>query len=430
MKALIVEPSTSSRLFVSMALKSKGVLTDDVSNEEEAEDLLRENEYQFICVARILKSGDCRDFCCRLRSQAATKNIPILVLTASETADTESYLALGVTEVISRQDIASLIAYVDALKKDANDDIRSGGKILYIEDSLSIAALVTRLLEKRGYQVTHFTTGEEALKHYKDGSYHLVLTDVVLAGHINGPALVRHIRKQEKTMQFPVSILAISGYEDASRTLSLFQAGVNDYVRKPILDEELLARVDNLILNQRLFSKLEDQQRHLEQVAMVDQLTQLYNQHYLMDVAQKKLVSAQRNSTCICLINIEIDAFRSTSLFLGPQTTDHALCEISKLFLEHTREDDIVARIDESKFAIVIEYSAAEISAQTPLENATARAETLRAIIEKSRYQEADFTASFGVVQNNTETDFKRLFERSQTAIDQAKEQGRNCVVA
>ena len=63
MKALVVDPSKFARMIINMTLKSHGILTDSVSNEKEAISLIKNNNYELICVARTLESSDCRLFC-------------------------------------------------------------------------------------------------------------------------------------------------------------------------------------------------------------------------------------------------------------------------------------------------------------------------------------------------------------------------------
>ena len=422
MKALIIDPSRSFQLFLGMFLRKRGLITDYATNENEAEALLNKDEYQLICVARILTSGDCRSFCFHLRSQPESSMIPIIVFTASGDLDTESYLALGVTEVFHRQDVVALDAYIVRLKTTSSSNSKRGGKILYIEDSLSVAKLLIKSLEQQGYEVSHFTNGEEALSFYENNSFNLVLTDVVLAGIMDGTALVRHIRDMDKNKNsLPVSILAISSYEDNARTLSLFQAGVNDYVRKPVIDQELLARVDNLVLNHRLLKELEEQQQHLERIAMTDQLTGLYNRHYLMDVAQKKIASIKRHSVKLSLIVIDIDFFKKINDAHGHTMGDLILTQVGGLFKELTRDEDVVARIGGEEFVILLDACS--------LKHAFTKAEEIRKALEEANFENLNVTASFGVAQyGEDDKDFGALFMRADKATYLAKDNGRNTV--
>jgi two-component system cell cycle response regulator len=424
MKALVVDPSKLARMIINMTLKSHGIVIDSVSCEKEALSLINDNKYQLICVAKTLKNSDCRLFCSRLRATPSTQSTPIVMLSVSDVQDPESYMALGVTEIFSKNDIPAFSNYVDSLSKTTKSNILYGGRILYVEDSLTIAKITISVLNEHGYEVSHITTGEEAIELYDGQDYDLVMTDIILAGKVSGTGVVRHIRNREKKQQIPIpiSILAMSSFDDTSRKLALFKAGVNDYVPKPIMNEELLARVNNLILNQHLYKQIEVQRQGLEELAMTDQLTGLYNRHYLLDNASKKISASIRHNIDLCLVVIDIDFFKSFNDDHGHAIGDLVLMKVAELLSNHVRNNDIVARFGGEEFVILYEHC--------PLIHAVDKTETLRKSFEQLEPEGLKVTASFGIAQfNQKDKDFNGLFARADKAVYQAKDNGRNCVV-
>jgi two-component system cell cycle response regulator len=424
MKALVIDPSKFARMIINMTLKSHGIVTDSVSSEKEALSLIKENSYQLICVARTLEDSDCRLFCSRLRATPSTQSTPIVMLSVSDVQETESFMALGVTEIFSKNDIPAFSNYVDNLSKTTKSNFRYGGRILYVEDSMTIAKITILILNENGYEVSHITTGEEAIKLYDEKNYDLVMTDIILAGKISGTGLVRHIRDRERKLKIPIpiSILAMSSFDDTSRKLALFKAGVNDYVPKPIMNEELLARVDNLILNQHLYKQLEVQRQGLEELAMTDQLTGLYNRHYLLDNASKKISAAKRHNIALSLVVIDIDFFKSFNDEHGHAMGDLVLIKVGELLSNHVRNNDVVARFGGEEFVILYEHC--------PLINAVDKTEELRKRLEELKPEGLTVTGSFGIAQfNPKDVDFNGLFARADKAVYQAKDNGRNCVV-
>ncbi len=424
MKALVVDPSKLARMIINMTLKSHGIITDSVSCENEALSLIGKHKYQLICVAKTLENSDCRLFCSRLRATPSTQSTPIVMLSVSDVQDPESFMALGVTEIFSKNDIPAFSNYVDSLSKKTKSNFLYGGRILYVEDSLTVAKGTIGVLNEHGYEVSHITTGEEAIKLYDNTDYDLVMTDIVLAGKISGTGVVRHIRAREKKQQvpIPISILAMSSFDDTSRKLALFKAGVNDYVPKPIMNEELLARVDNLILNQHLYKQLEVQRQGLEELAMTDQLTGLYNRHYLLDNVAKKISASIRNKFDLCLAVVDIDFFKSFNDEHGHAMGDLVLIKVAELLSSHLRNDDIVARFGGEEFVIIYEHC--------PLISAVEKTEAMRESLEQLKPEGLKVTASFGIAQfNPKDKDFNGLFARADKAVYQAKDNGRNCVV-
>ena len=426
MKALIVEPSRSSRLFLSMTLGNRGIEVDCAKDEDTAKVFLGHGSYDVICIAKTLESGDCRNFCSMLRANAATQATPIVMLSATDDIDSVEYLTHGITEIVGRNDSASLIRCMELYRTRSKQKSADAGNILYIEDSQSLAISVSKLLKDHGYQVTHFASGEEALSHFRYNDFDLILTDVVLEGSIGGTALVRHIRDTERADQFPIPILAMSAFNDASRTLALFQAGANDYVSKPIIDDELLARINNQMLTQRLFRELQEQQAELEQVAMTDQLTGLYNRHYLMETAGKKISFANRHGNKLSMIVFDLDHFKEINDKHGHAIGDLVLRKVGELMRKQTRNEDIVARFGGEEFVIMLDHCDLKFAAR--------EAERIRETLNNTNIDVVkgglQVSGSFGVAEYaESDVDFNGLFVRADKAAYLAKMNGRDGVI-
>jgi len=425
MRVLVVEPSKFSRIVITLALEQRGLFVDSICTAKEATCRVDNNDYEVICIARAVGMEEFRSFCTYMRSRSQTHMTPIVLLTSGDEFEIQPYMALGVTEIVDKTEAKSLGEHiVKTYVKTVAGNNPDSGKILYIEDSPSIALVISNQLTMANHQITHFLCGEAALENYEPGSYDLVITDVVLGGQMNGVDIVRHIREREDNEAIPVAILAMSGFSDTSRTLSLLEAGANDYVTKPIIAEELQARVNNLILNQHLLKRLQVQQVRLEQLAMTDQLTGLYNRHYLEHVAQKKIAVARRHKVEMCLIVIDVDHFKQVNDQHGHSVGDLGLTQISALLAENVRNEDIAARYGGEEFVIVLDHC--------PLAAALAKAEQLRKWIAELQPENLTVTASFGVThyKQEDEQEFSSLFTRADQAVYQAKNSGRNCVVA
>ncbi len=97
---------------------------------------------------------------------------------------------------------------------------------------------------------------------FRISDFDLVITDVLLKGEASGLTLLRHIRSLPGIGR-RIPVLTITGYDDAARRQELFRAGTSDYITKPVLKEELVIRVSNLISNKLLADKVEGQQAEL-----------------------------------------------------------------------------------------------------------------------------------------------------------------------
>lgn len=111
-------------------------------------------------------------------------------------------------------------------------------KILLIEDELKLAGFIKKSLEQAGYVVDFESDGTKGLQTAMVNSYDLILLDLMLPSQ-NGFEVLKNMRAFDNNV--PVIIMsALSSTEQIIKGLDL---GANDYLRKPVEMQELLARV-------------------------------------------------------------------------------------------------------------------------------------------------------------------------------------------
>ncbi|MDG3073255.1 response regulator transcription factor [Bacillus halotolerans] len=112
------------------------------------------------------------------------------------------------------------------------------GHILIVEDEEKIARVLQLELEYEGYSVTIKHNGSEGLNAATEGSYTLLLLDVMLPG-LSGLEVLRRLRKTDQ--ETPVILL--TARDSVPDKVTGLDIGANDYVTKPFEIEELLARI-------------------------------------------------------------------------------------------------------------------------------------------------------------------------------------------
>jgi len=113
--------------------------------------------------------------------------------------------------------------------------------ILLVEDDANLGSLLKDYLSLKGYIVTRCLDGEVGKNVYAEGSFDLLILDVMMP-KLDGFTLAKHIRKTDK--QTPIIFLtAKSLLEDRLKGLKI---GGDDYITKPFSSEELLLRIDNI----------------------------------------------------------------------------------------------------------------------------------------------------------------------------------------
>ncbi|WP_019528659.1 diguanylate cyclase [Dasania marina] len=422
MNALIIDSSSSYRQMLAKLLESYSITTVAVNTVDDAAPAIQHQHFDIICITINLTGNDSLDFCREVRQHHSYKHIPIIMLTPAKEAETNKLaLEAGVTDLFHKQDFSGFQLYIENMVERLNAENSNSGQILYIEDSASTAFLVTSTLEDNGYHVDHFLTAEEGIEAFDDNYYDLLLTDVVLAD-LSGLVVVRAVRDSVSEDKKSTPIIAISSFNDNARKLELFSAGINDYVSKPVMNEELLARIGNLVKSRQLLTSLNNKQEQLERLALTDQLTSLYNRHYLMDMAPKRIQQAQRQKQFLCLMVVDIDFFKAINDTHGHSVGDKVLQAVAAQLVSGVRWEDIVARFGGEEFVVLLDHCS--------FQDAINIAEDLRQSIEKLKPAGIDVSASFGLATlKEDENDFASLFSRADEAVYEAKESGRNCVV-
>jgi two-component system response regulator CpxR len=118
--------------------------------------------------------------------------------------------------------------------------------ILVIDDDLDLCELLSRYLEREGFEVDLAHNGNLGVERALSGDYSLVVLDVMLPG-INGFDVLRQIRSKSS---LPVIMLTARG-DDIDRIVGL-EMGADDYLPKPFNPRELIARVRAILRRARV----------------------------------------------------------------------------------------------------------------------------------------------------------------------------------
>ena len=115
------------------------------------------------------------------------------------------------------------------------------GRILVVDDQAANVRVVSSLLERHGYMVMTAVNGHDALRAAADATPDLILLDMMMPG-MDGFELLAALHQEPHFRQIPAVFLTAA--QDRDLLLRAFDAGAVDYVTKPFLPEELLARVN------------------------------------------------------------------------------------------------------------------------------------------------------------------------------------------
>ena len=115
------------------------------------------------------------------------------------------------------------------------------GRVLVVDDQAANLRVVSALLERQGYEVAVAGDGEAALSIAEERAPDLMLLDMMMPG-MDGFGVMEEIRLRAMLPRVPVVFLTAA--QDRGLLLRAFEAGAVDYVIKPFIPEELVARVN------------------------------------------------------------------------------------------------------------------------------------------------------------------------------------------
>ncbi|KDE97795.1 histidine kinase [Mycolicibacterium aromaticivorans JS19b1 = JCM 16368] len=118
--------------------------------------------------------------------------------------------------------------------------VESPSRVLVADDNADMREYLVRLLRGAGYQVDEVADGQQALSRIRADRPDLVVSDVMMP-RLDGLALVAALRNDPHTVAVPVLLLSARAGQEAS--IEGLQAGADDYLVKPFVAAELLARV-------------------------------------------------------------------------------------------------------------------------------------------------------------------------------------------
>ena len=168
---------------------------------------------------------------------------------------------------------------------------------------------------------------------------------------------------------------------------------------------------------------LNDKNRELAILSSTDALTGLSNRLSIENLLESEIVRKKRYKQSLSILLLDIDDFKAVNDIHGHLEGDNVLSHLAKILRSTTRETDLIGRWGGEEFLIILPETNAAMAFRL--------AEKLRTAIAAEPFATVDHvTASFGLAEAKDEQSLRQLLQVADSALYQAKEQGRNCVVS
>jgi len=221
--------------------------------------------------------------------------------------------------------------------------------------------------------------------------------------------------------------------EKLTHTASLIAEG-NYRIRAPVdTNDEIgtLARNFNTMVDRleeqirTLDLKVKEKTEALQELAITDPLTKLFNRRYFAEVSSQMFSLAKRESEPLSVIMLDIDRFKTINDTYGHLNGDRVIEALADVVRSTKRESDIACRYGGEEFVLLLP--------KTPLNGAVELAQRIRKAIESySVASDTDETIQFTVSVGVSEADYMKdksiesVTKRADDAMYQAKKEGRN----
>jgi CheY-like chemotaxis protein/two-component sensor histidine kinase len=266
MKILVVDDSAAVRMQIRQELETEGYEVFEAKDGVEAFKILLTVRPDLITLDVNMPNMDGYEACQKLRSTRYSQlfttekgaRIPVIFVTATDTLEgrARGFEAGGADFIVKPFQKGELKDVVNRRLKPQN--LLKGLSALVVDDSDTTRHIIADVLKDLGIHVEEAANGLEAFEYLSAhiGSIDLVISDLVMPD-MGGEVLCRKIREELHALDIPIIILTAMSEHNA--LLELFDAGATDYLIKPFVKEELIARL-NVHLQVRLLNR-ELQQR-------------------------------------------------------------------------------------------------------------------------------------------------------------------------
>lgn len=265
MKILVVDDNKTSRKVLAKDLEKGGFEIIEAADGRECLQILEQRQdIDLITLDVSMPHMDGFQVCRILRAKEVkegSKRMPIIFVTGTDNMEVRMRgFEAGATEFITKQTAGSeLLPVVNRILYPHKR--MKGITVLLVEDNPLVRIIIHQYLQEYGVAILEAENGAQAFHILREdpSRVDMIVTDLEMP-EMSGGELCLKVRGELGLKEIP--IIVVSAHDNRAQILEIFNCGASDYLIKPLVKEELFARLnvflESLLLNRQLRSRLEE----------------------------------------------------------------------------------------------------------------------------------------------------------------------------
>lgn len=215
--------------------------------------------------------------------------------------------------------------------------------ILIVDDSEQNIKILQSILSKAGYDISVARNGREALVYLQSKIPDLIVMDIIMP-EINGIETCKIIKDHEDFKDIPV--IFMTALSDTSEKVKAFEAGGVDYIDRPFVREEVLARINVHVELKKTMAKL-------KLLSVTDELTGVFNRRFAYQMLDRQIKLAQRQNEQFVVCYLDIDNLKIVNDRYGHQAGDALIVKTINVLGNIIRKSDFIFRMGGDEFLVL-----------------------------------------------------------------------------
>lgn len=240
---------------------------------------------------------------------------------------------------------------------------RTGTSILIVDDAKFSSAVVNKTLVTAGFtDIRAVNNAPDALKSLEQRQASIVIADWLMP-EMDGLELTRRIRQIDEAANRYTYVILLTAKEGVEALVQAFDEGVDDFINKSSMTQQLVPRVlaaeRVTSLNNRLLAEnqqLLEQNRRLKTLSTLDPITGLGNRSYAVKRVNDALRQAQLRGGAACYLLITLRNYGELEKKLPRQLFAQVVAGVARRLRQLVRPLDIAVRVNPNQFALITHH--------------------------------------------------------------------------